>query len=108
MLLGALLNMWAWTLLSPHLATEGGEDGVNGRVLRTRSNVGNRDAQQNSTGAAIDEGIHGSWLLTGLLDGNSSAMQANPANGLPMLNSVYDVNGNVFGTTWADDQRKHD
>jgi len=107
-LFAALLNMWVLTLLSPHLATEGWKDGVNGRAQRTPSSASSRVVRQRTTGVEVEEDIQYTWLSPGLFDSNSSAFQTNPANGVPMLNSVYDANSNVFGTTWADDQRNHD
>lgn len=103
-LLGALLNMWAWTLLSPHLATDGKKDGGIEAGQPARQRDPGRDVRQWANGITADEDM---GFSPAAFDGNSSAIQANPANGLPMLNSVYDVHGNVFGTTWADDQGNH-
>ena len=107
-LLGALLNMWEWTLLSPRLVNESKKDGGIELDHPARYRAVNRDAPQWTSGVTADEDSEDVGFSPTAFDSNSGAIHVNPANGLPMLNGVYDVHGNVFGTTWADDQWKHD
>src|SRR5476649_2642645 len=85
-LLGALLNMWAWTLLSPRLVNDSKKDGGIKPGQLALHGAANQDGRQWNTGVTADEDNEDLGISPTPHDSNSSANQVNPANGLPMLN----------------------
>lgn len=118
-MVGALVHMWAWTVIAPRFLGNGRDDCVisnslgRGRVSQrahkgdTGSNFGssrgavgaNRYEQSASQAGDDDEfgQVHDFDAAPRGMGAPSTLGMINPASGMPMMNEWLDVRGDVFG-----------
>lgn len=103
-LLGALVNMWTWTLIPTRLVVGRNRDVNTGSVQRGSPNGSrNWDVRQPAAVAVEEFELPDVGFGIATPGVNLNGPQFNSATGLPMLNDTLDVHGNIFGTRSIDD-----